>query len=129
MFSMCYPVQNSAKIEYFPASKGADCLFSFAETDRRLSLLLLRPRLQHDRRSFEPEALADLVHQVSLVREVQRSAPVSEEHERGGPHRGLGDIEDLPLFKAQMFDKTIQFTRGNAPGRRFVNLANHFEQR
>src|ERR1019366_9825326 len=69
---------------------------------------------QVDGRAFETEAFAELVHQIALVREMQRAGFIRKQDERRRAHAGLGDVEDLALLEVQGLDEAVQPAGGHA---------------
>src|SRR5579863_8360797 len=85
--------------------------------------------LEDDGRTAKSETLADLVHQVALVRKMQRSAPVREHHEFRRPDRSLSDVENAAFFKVQLFHETVHFPSSYALRSGLVDLADELKQR
>jgi len=63
-----------------------------------LSLLFASPDFELDRRSFEAESLANLVHKVALMRKVESLSFVGEHDECRRIGGRLRHIEDLHLL-------------------------------
>src|ERR1039457_687382 len=73
-----------------------------------LFLALAAAYVELDRRALESKALADLVHEIALVRKVQLRHLVGKYDEGRRADRRLGDVEDLAVLKFERLDKAIQ---------------------
>src|SRR5438046_2530340 len=104
-----------------------EALLSHGDRLLALSRGAFGPGLEHDRGAEKAEPAPKLVHQIALVREVQRAAAVRENGEGRRADGMLRDEKDAALFEMKLFHEPVQFPGGDSPRGRFIHFLNQLE--